>query len=333
MPLLLSVPDFISQSANQNILEEIRQPWIIPLEDPTGRSFGSRRGVNLRPGLDVLIDDYTLQEDLVVEIGTDDADDPDELASLEMSFMLSGHNRNEGVQAHHSFFDAGWEEEDTGEELALWQAGDRVFKFDVHIEKTLFQTLVGEQVQTCPQPLQQILQSSQPISEQFWQIYTVTASMRSAIHQLLHCPYEGLTRWLYWESRIIELIALGLEQVGQPRSCSMSGLLVEDLDSIYYASDIMRQRYIDPPSLFELARLVGLNDRKLKEGFRQVFGTTVFGYLSQHRMEKACQLLQQQQSVAAVAAAVGYASPTAFSGSFRRQLGVSPKRYQLGKRR
>lgn len=328
MSLLLSVPDFISQQDNQDLFEEIRQPWIIPLEDPTGRSFGSRWGVNLRPGLDILIDDYTLQEDLTVEIG---ADVPDELAWLEMSFMLSGHNRSEGVQAHHSFFDAGWEE-DTAEELALWQAGDRVFKFDFHIEKTLFQTLVGEQIQIFPQSLQQILQSSQPISKQFWQVYTITAPMQSAIHQLLHCPYEGLTRWLYWESRITELIALGLDQISQSRSCSVPGLPVEDLDRIYYASDIMRQRYVDPPSLFELARLVGLNDRKLKEGFRQVFGTTVFGYLSQHRMETACQLLQQQQSVAAVAAAVGYASPTAFSGSFRRQFGVSPKGYQLGKR-
>jgi AraC-like DNA-binding protein len=46
-------------------------------------------------------------------------------------------------------------------------------------------------------------------------------------------------------------------------------------------------------------------------------------------MEKACQLLMQQRSVAAVAAAVGYASPTAFSGAFRRKFGVTPKAYQL----
>ncbi|MEM1391586.1 MAG: pyruvate dehydrogenase complex E1 component subunit beta, partial [Pseudomonadota bacterium] len=32
----------------------------------------------------------------------------------------------------------------------------------------------------------------------------------SAIHQILHCPYQGLTRWLYLESKVIELIALRL---------------------------------------------------------------------------------------------------------------------------
>ncbi|MDZ7960171.1 MAG: hypothetical protein RMY34_20195 [Aulosira sp. DedQUE10] len=35
------------------------------------------------------------------------------------------------------------------------------------------------------------------------------------------------------------------------------------------------------PSLITLARIVGLNDYKLKQGFQQVFNTTVFGYLQQ----------------------------------------------------
>jgi AraC-like DNA-binding protein len=74
---------------------------------------------------------------------------------------------------------------------------------------------------------------------------------------------------------------------------------------------------------------VGINDRKLKQGFRQVLDTTVFGYLTHKRMEVACQLLRQQRSVAAVAAAVGYDSPTAFSGAFKRKFSITPKAYQL----
>ncbi|MEM6521433.1 MAG: AraC family transcriptional regulator [Cyanobacteria bacterium P01_C01_bin.70] len=37
--------------------------------------------------------------------------------------------------------------------------------------------------------------------------------------------------------------------------------------------------------------------------------------------------------MAAVATAVGYDSSTAFSNAFRRQLGISPKGYQLKQRR
>ncbi len=330
MPLLLSVPDFISQQTDTSLLKALRQPWTIPLKDRTGSSHGYRQGVNLRSGLDFLIDDYTLQEDLIVELGNSSPCEPN--VNIEMSFMLAGHNRNEGVQTQHSFFDASWDD-GTKDRQAYWQAGERVLKFDIHIKPALFETLVGEQIQVLPASLRQVIQGSRPFEEHFLQVGATTAPMRSAIHQILHCPYQGLTRWLYWESKVIELIALRLEQVSKPQPLWVVGLPAEDVDRIYYARDILCQRFVDPPSLLELARLIGLNDRKLKEGFRQVFGTTVFGYLSQQRMEKACQLLKEQQPVAAVAAAVGYASPTSFSGTFRRQFGVSPKGYQLAKRR
>ena len=61
---------------------------------------------------------------------------------------------------------------------------------------------------------------------------------------------------------------------------------------IHQAKDILIRQIDNPPSLLSLARQVGINDFKLKQGFRQVFGTTVFGYLHSHRMERAAQLLQ-----------------------------------------
>ena len=77
MTLSLSVPEFLSQHPNlARQRKEIRQPWEIPLVDISGHSYGYRQEVNLRPGLNVLIDDYTLQEDLVVETDSDEACSP-----------------------------------------------------------------------------------------------------------------------------------------------------------------------------------------------------------------------------------------------------------------
>jgi AraC family transcriptional regulator, transcriptional activator of the genes for pyochelin and ferripyochelin receptors len=87
----------------------------------------------------------------------------------------------------------------------------------------------------------------------------------------------------------------------------------------------------EPPSLLTLARQVGLNDFKLKRGFRQVFGTTVFGYLHEHRMERARQLLEERRlNVTAVACTVGYANPSHFAGAFKRKFGVNPSAYLRG---
>ena len=83
----------------------------------------------------------------------------------------------------------------------------------------------------------------------------------------------------------------------------------------------------------ELAHEVGLNDYKLKQGFRHLFGKTVFGYLRDYRMEQAQHLLQQSNlTITQVAAQVGYRNPEAFSTAFRRTFAISPKAYPLGQR-
>jgi AraC-like DNA-binding protein len=98
-----------------------------------------------------------------------------------------------------------------------------------------------------------------------------------------------------------------------------------DLDRLYQAKEILLQDLENPPSLLELAQQVGLNDYKLKAGFRQVFGTTVFGYLHQQRMQRAYDLLTSSDlNVTEVANQVGYTSLSAFSSAFKKFFKVSP---------
>ena len=144
-------------------------------------------------------------------------------------------------------------------------------------------------------------------------------------------PFQGVTRQVYLEAKVLELLALHLDQI-LPKA-HLQPLPTNEVDRIHQAQEILIQNLATPPCVSELARQVHLNERKLKEGFRQVFNTTVFGYLTQQRMARACQLLSQQKSIPMVAAAVGYASSTAFSGAFRRRFGISPKQYQLEQRR
>jgi len=332
MTLFLSVPEALSQYPQAEPTQAMRQPWTMPLLDAAGKSQGYRQAVNLRPGLGILIDDYTLQDNLTVETGRGDPCAPRQ--HLEMSFMLVGHNRSEGVQPTHNFFYAGWSNRNGGQ--FHWQEGERVLKFDVFIEPALFETLVGDQFEALPHLLRQIAQNPQPIQSRFWHVQPTTTAMQSVIHQILHCPYQGLTRWLYLESKVMELIALRLDQVIQhpPVALVTPDLHAKDVDRIHYASAILLQRLDNPPSLLELARLAGLNDYKLKKGFRQVFGTTVFGYLQTHRMQRAKQLLAQPTfNIAGVAQAIGYANQSHFCQMFKQQFGMTPQCYRNSLRR
>lgn len=269
---------------------------------------------------------------MFVEVGTGKPCEP--CLAVELSFMLSGHNRDEEVQSCHNFLRAEWCDSDGGQ--FHWQAGERVLKFDIHIKPALFETLVGEQFEALPLLLRQLIQTPQPSQRSFWHVHATTAAMHSAIHQILHCPYQGLTRWLYWEGKVLELIALRLEQVSQlsPQVATVSGLHPEDVERVHYASAILLQRLDNPPSLLELARLAGLNDYKLKQGFRQVFGATVFGYLQTHRMERAKKLLAEPTfNIAGVAQAMGYASQSHFCHMFKQQFGMTPRHYRSSLRR
>ena len=74
--------------------------------------------------------------------------------------------------------------------------------------------------------------------------------------------------------------------------------------------------------------MVGTNEFKLKVGFRSIFGTTVYGYLSDHRMEHARKMLTVDKvRIKEVAVEVGYSNPSHFIAAYKRKFGVTPKQH------
>ncbi len=181
-----------------------------------------------------------------------------------------------------------------------------------------------------PKPLQELVQAKS--TERFHRsLGATTPAMHQLLQQILHCPYQGLTQHLYLESKALELLVLQFAHGSEDDLSSKQTLFrAEDVELLHRAKEILIQHAAEPPLLVELARQVGLNDRKLKQGFRHLFGTTVFGYLQDYRMQQAKQLLHDSDlTIASVAATVGYKNPEAFSTAFRRKFAVSPKVYQL----
>lgn len=94
------------------------------------------------------------------------------------------------------------------------------------------------------------------------------------------------------------------------------------------ARDILHARMVDPPSLGELADLVGTSRFALLRAFRARYGLPPHAYLNQLRVRHARVLLDDGVPAAAVAVAVGFADQSHLSRHFRRLVGVSPGRYQ-----
>ena len=105
-----------------------------------------------------------------------------------------------------------------------------------------------------------------------------------------------------------------------------SGVRPRDVNGIYEARDYLTQHYRSPPKIPELARMVGLNQTKLKAGFREVTKLTIYSYITKCRMERAADLLLNgNYGIAEVAYEVGYDYPANFTSAFKKFYGKLPR--------
>lgn len=134
--------------------------------------------------------------------------------------------------------------------------------------------------------------------------------------------------WMKLESRLLDMVSQLLD-MSLPETTPKTEIPPVEMAKLHQARDLMVHRLCDPPSLGELARLVGLNEFKLKRGFKLTFGRTIYGYLREERLNRAGDLLKSgQMNVTEAALTVGYANPGAFSIAFQKRFGVNPIHYR-----
>jgi len=99
----------------------------------------------------------------------------------------------------------------------------------------------------------------------------------------------------------------------------------DERDKIIKAREILLEHIGDPITIKELSRKVAINECYLKKGFKVMFGTTVFDFYQDQRMEHARYLLYHDGlSVSEVSAQLGYSSISHFSTAFKKHTGIKP---------
>jgi len=197
---------------------------------------------------------------------------------------------------------------------------------DIHIEPEVFKILVGIEGDAMPTQIKHLFR--QPDREYYVRTGIITTQQQVILQQIWQCPYQGLVKRMYLESKVLELMALQLQQEMEIEAIAPNladTLERNEIERIYQAKEILEYRLENPPSMTELAVQVGLSHYQLKQGFRKVFGTTAFQYLHNYRMEQARLLLYEgNMRVAEVANMVGYSHLGQFAAAFKRKFGISP---------
>jgi AraC-like DNA-binding protein len=156
----------------------------------------------------------------------------------------------------------------------------------------------------------------------------VSAKIFGVMQDIKNCFYRGLTRKIYMESKVYELIALSHHSLDiEKEAVHLAG---NDVERIKFAAQLIRENIDNPYTIVELARKVGVNQTKLKEGFKSVFGDTVFGYLQEIRMTKARHYLSDTSlSIQEISHLSGYQNVSNFSIAFKRIFGYPPTKLRL----
>ena len=219
------------------------------------------------------------------------------------------------------------------EEIHQLSANECYLGVSISIDIDIFKNFTKD-FESLPAPLQALISKNSP-PRFHYTVGEITPAMFAILQQILKPPYQGIMKRMYLESKVLELLALQLDQFvhREQAICRVASLRPVDIEKVYHARDILISQVENPPSLFDLADLVGLGARKLRYCFREVFGTTVFGYLHDYRMQQAkIMLAGTKMQVAEVANAVGYSHLGYFAKSFKDKFGISPKEFQFGKK-
>ncbi|WP_175530322.1 helix-turn-helix domain-containing protein [Desulfobacula phenolica] len=308
-----------SDSTKPNHFEKID----ITHSDSNGESFFEN--ISLRPGLRLIISKREISRNfrMIYEIGN---------APVSFCYNLSFRNRCTITEG------------DKKGMVMERVPGDSVLAY-LPETKGIIETLPGKQklgisihfsVQSFRDLFMQLPQCLTPIltdlntTQSFYQQSAFNKETALVLQQIIACPYQGEIQRLFFESKALELVALKLMEMGEYQDNYPSNLSRPDSEQIREAYHILTSRIESPPSLNDLSRQVGINRNKLNQGFKLIYGDTVFNTLRNIRLNRArTLLLNTELSLSEIAFSVGYNNQANFTTAFRRQCGKTPKSVRL----
>ncbi len=164
--------------------------------------------------------------------------------------------------------------------------------------------------------------------QSFTKSFTLCQRKRMLLQQLSNHGYEGALEKIYLLGKTQELLLYSLECLQGKKEIQFVCKFLSDEEGrnrIYKARDILLDNLGDPITIKGLSRKVAMNECYLKKGFKEIYGTTIFDFYQQKRMEYAETLLNEKgYNVTEVSLILGYSSISHFSAAFKKYTGIKP---------
>ncbi|UXY51563.1 helix-turn-helix transcriptional regulator [Pseudomonas tohonis] len=141
------------------------------------------------------------------------------------------------------------------------------------------------------------------------------------LHRLLERNASALEQQVAWREAILLLFSRHA-RIGAPRPAG------PEPHAVALAREMLAARLASPPSLEELAALVGLSPFHFARVFRRATGLPPHAWLKQRRLEQARALLREGCAPLPVAMQLGFADQSHLTRQFKQAYGVGPGEYR-----
>lgn len=152
---------------------------------------------------------------------------------------------------------------------------------------------------------------------------------KSIIEGLLGHNYDGTLENIYVNAQLQMLLLLTMDSMAEEKQLEVLNcrFLSNEADKtkVEHARELLIKHIGEPITIKELSRKVAMNECYLKKGFKEMYGSTIFDFYQNQRMEHAKYLLYEKGlSVTDVSMMLGYSSISHFSTAFKRLTGLKP---------
>ncbi|OUS03903.1 hypothetical protein A9Q81_06385 [Gammaproteobacteria bacterium 42_54_T18] len=161
--------------------------------------------------------------------------------------------------------------------------------------------------------------------------FTLTDELMQALYILLKSDTSDPYCRAFLQAKTVELMCLALRNVSQQeRQQEQSHISEKEREQMSKAGQLLIQNLQAPPTQEALVQTLGIGKSRLKRCFKALYGCSITDYILNARVQQARQLLTQGRlNVTQVAMEVGYEHVGNFTTMFKRQLGITPKAFQL----
>jgi AraC-like DNA-binding protein len=250
-------------------------------------------------------------------------------AMIDFGFVLSGRinhrilNDRNSMGASGGFAGIGYFPGRKG--IAEISDKNRLRILHLHMVPELLYGMVHEDLEDIPNDFRDIIEGN--TGRTFMSKRSMGPITRMTVSEIFNPASSGSPKKLFLEYKAMELLNMQITHLMNHENGS--GISASERSRIIEARDMLLQNLADPPSLNNLSRHFSLSRNKLQQGFRVMFGNSVFGYLREHKMQKACHLFKTtDMNVSQVAWETGYINVSKFTRAFKKRFGALPNQYR-----